>query len=119
MIYLPPYVAGLALAGDAFNVSNVLDLTALAILLAGVFVVARYRAALAAADTTAKAWHEERDAAVSRADRIAEELTREKAENAALRTRPDLETLTDLVRKQEGHIKEMADRIVDALEAQG
>lgn len=116
MIYIPPYVAAVVLVGDALSIQTILDLVAVAILLAGVFVVARYRAALSAADATAKAWHEERDAAVSRAERVAQELAREKAENAALKMRPDLETLTELVRGQKDDMAEMADRIVAAIE---
>lgn len=116
MVYLPPYFASLVLMGNAIDASNVLDMVALAVLLAGVFVVARYRAALAAADATAKAWHEERDAAVSRADRIASDLVKARADNAALQMRPDLETLTELVKGQRQDMQTMADRIVRAIE---
>ncbi len=115
MVYVPPYLAGLVLLGDAFNVSSALNIIALAVLLAGVFAVARYRAALSAADASAKAWHEERDASVARADRISEELVKASAENSALKARPDLDTLTDLVRGQGEKIDLMADRIVAAI----
>jgi hypothetical protein len=115
MVYVPPFFAGLVLAEGAFNVTNALNLIALAILMAGVFAVARYRAALAAADASAKAWHEERDASIARADRVTEELVKATAENSALRARPDLDTLTDLVRGQGDKIDLMADRIVAAI----
>ncbi len=115
MVYVPPFFAGLVLADNAFNVTNALNLIALAILLAGVFAVARYKAALSAADATAKAWEQERNAAISRADRVAEELVKSTAENAALKSRPDLLELTDLVRGQGEKIDLMADRIVAAI----
>jgi hypothetical protein len=115
MVYVPPFFAGLVLAEGAFNVSNALNLIALAILLAGVFAVARYKAALSAADATAKAWEQERNAALSRADRVTEDLVRATAENSALKARPDLELLTDLVRGQGEKIDLMADRIVAAI----
>jgi hypothetical protein len=115
MVYVPPFFAGLVLADNAFNVTNALNLIALAILLAGVFVVARYKAALSAADVTARAWEKERDAAVSRADRVTEELVKTTAENAALKARPDLIELTELVRGQGSKIDTMADRIVAAI----
>ncbi len=115
MVYVPPFFAGLVLADNAFNVSNALNLIALAILLAGVFAVARYKAALSAADATAKAWEQERNAALSRADRVAEDLVKSTAENAALKARPDLLELTDLVRGQGDKIDLMADRIVAAI----
>ncbi len=115
MVYVPPYFAGLVLMDGAFNVTNALNMIALAVLLAGVFAVARYRAALSAADATSKAWHEERDAALARAERVAEELVKATAENVALKARPDLDTLTDLVRGQGEKIDLMADRIVAAI----
>lgn len=115
MVYVPPYLAGLVLLGETFNVSSALNIVAMAVLLAGVFAVARYRAALSAADASAKAWRDERDAAVSRADRHAEDLVKATAENAALRSRPDLIELTDLVRGQGQKLDSMADRIVAAI----
>lgn len=115
MVYVPPFFAGLVLADNAFNVTNALNLIALAVLLAGVFAVARYKAALSAADATAKAWEQERNAALSRAERVTEDLVRATAENSALKARPDLVELTDLVRGQGEKIDLMADRIVAAI----
>lgn len=115
MVYVPPYFAAVVLMSNAWTTSNVLDMVALAILLAGVFVVARYRAALAAADATAKAWHEEKDAAVSRADRIGSELLKAQAENTALKMRPDLDQVTELLRNHEMNADRRADRIVAAI----
>ena len=117
MVYVPPYLVGLVLAENVFNITGALNMAALAVLLAGVFVVARYRAALSAADATAKAWQQERDAALARADRVTEELVKAAAENAALKSRPDLVELTDLVRGQGDKIDTMADRIVAAIKA--
>ncbi len=115
MVYVPPFFAGLVLADNAFNVTNALNLIALAVLLAGVFAVARYKAALSAADATAKAWQQERDAALSRAERVTEDLVKTTAENSALKARPDLIELTELVRGQGDKIDLMADRIVAAI----
>ncbi len=118
MIYVPPYLASFVLLRGAIanvDMSSILDLTALAILLAGVFVVARYRAALAAADASARAWHEERDAALSARDRISEDLIKEKAETAALRLRPDLDGVAELLRNHEMNADRRADRIVAAI----
>jgi len=119
MVYAPPYLAGLLLLESAkthdWSIRSVLDLTALAVLLAGVFVVARYRAALAAADISARAWHEERDAALSRAERLAAELVDVRSENAALKLRPDLDSVTELLRNHEMNADRRADRIIAAL----
>lgn len=125
MIYLPPYLASLALLpnviGD-FGLTSALDFTALAVLIAGVFVVARYRAALEAADVTARAWHEERDAALSMRDRVAEDLVKERAMTAALRARPDLDAVVvllqgqeTLLRAHEQNAEQRTDRIVQAI----
>jgi hypothetical protein len=115
MVYVPPFFAGLVLADNAFNVTNALNLIALAILLAGVFAVARYKAALSAADASSKAWEQERNAALSRAERVTEELVKATAENAALKSRPDLVELTGLVRDHGDKIDTMANRIVAAI----
>lgn len=53
---------------------------------------------------------------MSKADRLSEELARERAENSALKMRPDLEALTELVRGQKQDLESMADRIVAAIE---
>jgi hypothetical protein len=115
MIYVPPFFASLVFADRAFSASSALDMIALAVLLAGVFAVARYKAALSASDATAQAWEKERDAALSRAARVTEDLVKATAENAALKSRPDLVELTDLVRGQGVKIDTMADRIVAAI----
>jgi hypothetical protein len=115
MVYVPPFFAGLVLAENTFNVTNALNAIALAVLLAGVFAVARYKAALGAADATSKAWQQERDAALARAARVTEDLVKAASENAALKSRPDLVELTELVRGQGHKIDSMADRIVAAI----
>lgn len=115
MVYVPPFFAGLVLADNAFNVTNALNLIALAVLLAGVFAVARYKAALSAADASSKAWQMEREAAVLRAARVTEELVKTTAENSALKARPDLVELTELMRHHGVKMDTMADRIVAAI----
>jgi hypothetical protein len=112
MVYLPPYAASLALLGS-LTAGDFLDFTALAVLVAGVFVVARYRAALGATDASAKAWHEERDAALSRAERLAADLVIERAETASLKARPDMDAVVVLLETQEkmlAQAEENADR---------
>ena len=98
-----------------WTLSSVLDWIAVAVLLAGVFVVARYRAALSAADVAARAWRDERDAALSARDRLAEELVNAKADVAALKLRPDLDSVTELLRNHEANADRRADRIVAAI----
>ena len=117
LVYVPPYLVGLVLADNVLNITSVLNMAALAVVLAGVFVVARYKAALSAVEASAQAWQTERDAALARADRITEELVKAASENAALKSRPDLIELTELVRGQGDKIDTMADRIVAAIKA--
>jgi hypothetical protein len=112
MVYVPPYAAAVALLAS-LSAGDFLDFTALAVLVAGVFVVARYRAALSATDAAAQAWHAERDAASSRAERLAADLVIERAETAALRARPDMDAVVGLLETQEkmlAQAEENADR---------
>lgn len=63
-----------------------LDVAALAILFAGFLVLGRLRAEKAAAEGSAKAWHEERDAFASKVDRLTVDLIVTHEEVASLRT---------------------------------
>ncbi len=114
MVYVPPYAAALALLGS-LTAGDLLDFSALAVLVAGVFVVARYRAALGAADASAKAWHEERDASISRAERLAADLVMERAETAALKARPDMDAVVRLLEAHEDSANKRTDRIIEAI----
>ncbi len=114
MIYVPPYLASVALLGR-LSAGDFLDFTALAVLVAGVFVVARYRAALQATEVAAKAWHDERDASLSRAERLAADLVKERAETAALRARPDMDAVVGLLQSHESNADKRTDRIIEAI----
>ncbi len=121
MVYVPPYLASLVLLGG-ISAGDTLDFTALAVLIAGVFVVARYRAALSATEASAKAWHEEKEAATSRAERLAADLVMERAETAALKARPDMDAVVVLLQNQEKMLEvaeenadKRTDRIVKAI----
>lgn len=71
--------------------SFALDMIALAVLFGGFFVVGRLRAALAAEKIVADAWREERDAALSRAERKEDELSKIQEEVSRLRGLPRLD----------------------------
>lgn len=105
---IPPAFGVAFLLADAAlglpeQVQFVMNLLAVTILVAGVFVVMRYRAALAATEATARAWREERDAERSKLERLTEEGTLKEATILKLTTqveelqaRPDM---TDLLRE--------------------
>jgi hypothetical protein len=109
---LPPFIASMAIVGDitsglSAQVRIILDLAALSILFAGFLVVGRYKAALDASRVTADAWRDERDAALSRAERLeiekreleiqgkscTESLEELRLRIASLESRPDFEAL--------------------------
>lgn len=82
------------------GVRVVIDLAALAILFAGFMVLGKIRAASDASERAARAWKEERDAEIAKAERLAEELaaalgreTELRIEVSRLEARPTLETL--------------------------
>ncbi len=79
------------------------------------FVVARYRAALSATDASARAWHDERDASIARAERLAADLVIERAETAALKARPDMEAVVALLESHESSAEKRTDRIIKAI----
>jgi prepilin signal peptidase PulO-like enzyme (type II secretory pathway) len=88
------------LAGFPDVLRITLDVVALAILFAGFLVLGKLRAEKAAAEGSAKAWHEERDAFASKVDRLTEDLIVVREETASLRTlnvelqsRPNLDDL--------------------------
>ena len=84
---------------DALRI--MLDVAALAVLFAGFLVLGKLRAQTAAAEGSAKAWREERDAMAEKVDRLTGDLIANREETASLRTlnaelqsRPTLEALT-------------------------
>jgi hypothetical protein len=103
--YIPPYLASFGLLADLFDqttwdFSAILDAVSLATILAGVFVVTRYREALKAKDAAGAAWREERDAEMAKADRLEgllsatrETLAETQARVAVLEARPNLDAM--------------------------
>lgn len=80
-VLFAPILAGLP---DGLRVA--LDVAALAILFAGFLVLGRLRAQAAAAEGSARAWHEERDAMADKVDRLTGDLFACREEAASLRT---------------------------------
>lgn len=116
-MYAPPLVASAFIAADLrTQLTTLLDVAALAILFAGILVVARYRTALAVQKTTADAWRDERDAAVARAERLLIEIADQKAKIAVLSARPDIEMLHRLMIDHDARMTEFVPKIVAALE---
>ena len=96
-LYLTP-IGGLMaftmkLVGSNFTLASIVEVAAVATLVAGVFVVARYREALRAKESASEAWREERDAELAKSERLAAELSEERARRVALEARPDLTKL--------------------------
>jgi len=118
---LPPYGASLVFGwslatGDeatpfslaTVGISQVLDFAALAVIFAGVFLVSRYRVALDVSQASAQAWHDERDAAVSKSDRLAELVLESKARISALEAQPSLTKMEALLKELVDGQKEIA-----------
>lgn len=108
-LYALPYSASLLLSWQivgSLKVGDVVDYAALAVILAGVFIVARYKAALQAAESSAKSWREERDAMESHSIRLDRELMETRAKNAVLEARPDLSEL-------HGQMKTLTEAVAD------
>lgn len=91
----PPLLAAelfaLSLTGNGVeNLNVVLNVAAIVTLVAGFFVVARYKAALDASESSSSSWQSEAEAAERKADRL-------EVENVALTKRiAELESKTDL-----------------------
>lgn len=113
--------------------SFVLDVAAVAAIVGSVAAYNRLRTALTASEASAKAWHEEREAALARAERLQEDLKAmadEKvkllAKVAALEGRPDLTRLEGLVAESTESMKRhelsaaiRTDRLIVAIESIG
>lgn len=110
-LILPPLVGVGIVVGNILNslpegLRVVLDLAALAILFAGFLVLGRLRAQASAAEGAAQAWREERDAAVSKNERLTDqnrelinEITELRITVSKLEARPTLESLEEEVKK--------------------
>lgn len=110
-LILPPLIGVGIVVGNILNslpegLRVVLDLAALAILFAGFLVLGRLRAQASAAEGAAQAWREERDASVSKNERLMvenkqlhDEITELRVIVSKLESRPTLESLEEEVRK--------------------
>ena len=109
---LPPYLASLVFGWSLFtneshsygfaadvSVSNALDFGALAIIFAGVFLVARYRGALEVSDSAGQAWKLERDASVAHSERLVIEVAAEKAKVVILEAQPNLTGMENVLKQ--------------------
>lgn len=101
----------------------VIDAVALAAVLAGALLVARYRSALSISQAAADAWESERDAAVSKADRRDEEIVllnrninELTAKVAALEARPNLEGLQAVMIDHDRRMAEVGVQMVSMME---
>lgn len=136
MIYalkvMAPLLALSALFDPVYDqASAILDVVAIAAIFGSVMTYNRIKAALLASEATGKAWREERDAAISRVNRIASDLastTDEKivllARVTALEARPDLTRLEGLVaeattatKNHETKAGERTERLIAAVQA--
>lgn len=140
--YLPA-IAFAATAVIAFangEISNLIDLAALAAIFGSFLAYNRIKTALTASEAAGNAWHEECEAAKTRAERATEELKASEKERlalvakvAVLEQRPDLgklevaitslaetastrlETLTEATVTHEKNAEARSHRIVDAI----
>ena len=104
--------------------SIVVDVVALATIAGALTIYSRTKVALSVSESTARSWHEEKDAAVARADRLLTDSSSLRATIAVLENRPDLTVLQLLVSDQtkamarhETSAETRADRIVAAIES--
>lgn len=101
---------------EAFRI--VLDVSALAILFVGFLVLGKLRAQTAAAEGSARAWHDERDAMSDKADRLLldlatarEETASLRALNAELQNRPTLDGLVTQIAELRRAVHDVAVRL--------
>lgn len=121
VVYVHDLLGTVALARD---VQTMLDVVALTAIVAGVFVVGRLRAALAlerssreAAQSSAEAWKTERDAERSALQRSEQRVAELVAEVAALRARPDMDTLHKALERLDASHRDLIPRVTKALDA--
>lgn len=95
--FAPVVVAAWLVATLPEDVRTVIDLAALAVLLAGIFVVARYRSALSASESAARSMGIEREAAIYKAERLAAENVKLEAKIVELTGRTDVTELATIV----------------------
>ena len=103
--------------------SALLDVVALAAIFASVTVYNRTKSALAASESAGKAWHEEKEAAVARADRVLADRQELVVKLSVLEARPNLSKLEDMVtefsRAMGNHEVKAAERTDKLIEAIG
>ena len=130
-LLLAPALAVVVLANDLLgalpdDIQFVLDLGAIAVFMGGIFVVMRYRSALAAQEAMGSAWRGERDAERAHAGRLVEtirmrdaEIETLKATLAALEARPDLSAMQEILRSIDTHMVLMHQSIADLSSIKG
>jgi hypothetical protein len=122
-LLLPPLLAAGVLSNPVLGafpnaIRLALDVAALAVLFAGFLVLGRLRAQTAAAEGSAKAWREERDAMAEKVDRLTGDLIANREETASLRTlnselqaRPTLDALVVQIDQLRQVVHELALRL--------
>ena len=122
-VVLAPLVAVSVLGANAFQslpdtIRVALDIAALAVLFAGFLVLGKLRAQTAAAEGSARAWHDERDAMSDKADRLLLDLAACREESASLRTlnaelqnRPTLDSLVTQIAELRRAVHDVAVRL--------
>jgi hypothetical protein len=120
---IPPLAAAAVLASNIFEnlpeaFRTILDLAALGVLFAGFLVLGKLRAQTAAAEGSARAWHDERDAMSDKADRLLldlaaarEETASLRALNAELQNRPTLDGLVTQIAELRRAVHDVAVRL--------
>lgn len=106
------------LAGLPDTLRVMLDISALAILFAGFLVLGKLRAQTAAAEGSARAWRDERDAISEKVERLTGDLIAAREETASLRTlnvelqsRPTLDGLVTQIGQLQQAVHELAIRV--------
>jgi hypothetical protein len=120
---IPPLISFIVIVGQIFDglpesVRLAIDLAAICTLAAGFLVLGRLRGALSASEAAAAAWKEERDAAVSKADRLHQELiiVRDTKEEESKLLREEISQLKiEITRLQERPTLEVLAMKLDAL----
>jgi type VI protein secretion system component VasK len=99
-----------------------LDVAAIAAIVGAVTTYSRNKSALAASQAAGDAWHEERDAAVAKADRQLDALkeaevkfAKAEARIASLETRPDLHTVEELLAALKDQQKGLIEALTEAM----
>lgn len=104
------------------KLGTVIDIIVLAAAIGVTLAYNRQKQALAASESASQSWRDERDAAVSKAERLVEENAKNIARVAALESRPDLTVLEKRIDSlkqayvdHDKNAEDRADRIIEAI----